>query len=228
MRNELLSFTLKPVADRADLLRACSIRAEAYGRKAPAYRDSMLQPDTIDESPWTTVFLCEDKISGEAVGTMRVQTRVHGRGQLEMEKYVKLPDELRTRNCAEVTRLAAPVGADPFVRLALWKAAYLFSASNNVSWIVMTVRKPSLIRAYSQMGSRNVFGDRADGFVLPYVGDLPHHVYALDIDNFYSFWSDTNHPLLEFMTATRHEDIQIQHQRSVARKSVGLFQVGIV
>ncbi|HEV7577220.1 MAG TPA: hypothetical protein VGO85_14385 [Caldimonas sp.] len=179
----------------------------------------MAQPDAIDASPWTTVFLCEDKLSGEAVGTMRVQTREHDRGELEMERYVKLPEYLENATCTEVTRLAAPVGSDPFVRLALWKAAYLFAASQGISWIVMSVRKPALIRAYERMGSKDVFANRADGFFLPYVGNMPHRIYALDIDNFYGFWSDSKHPLLEFMTATNHEDI-IVGRPSVDRLSI--------
>jgi hypothetical protein len=209
MRTELLSFTLRRADTEQDLLRACKVRAAAYGYKSPEYRESMAQPDSIDASPWTTVFICEDKISGEAVGTMRVQTRQRNCGELEMERYVALPEYLQRAPRSEVTRLAAPLGSDPFVRLALWKAAYLFSASQGISWIVMTVRKPALIRAYERMGSKDVFPDRSDGFVLPYVGSMPHRIYALDIENFYSFWSDTKHPLLEFMTATRHDDIVV-------------------
>jgi hypothetical protein len=207
MRSELLTFKLRRAETHRDLLRACKVRSAAYGHKAPQYREPMSQPDAIDASPWTTVFICEDKVTGEAIGTMRVQTREHDRGELEMERYVDLPEYLKKATCAEVTRLAAPIGVDPFVRLALWKAAYLFSASQGISWIVMTVRKPALIRAYERMGSKDVFPDTVDGFVLPYVGSLPHRIYALDIDNFYAFWSDSKHPLLEFMTATNHEDI---------------------
>jgi hypothetical protein len=209
MRSELLSFTLRRADTHRDLLRACKVRAAAYGYKVPEYRESMALPDAVDASPRTTVFLCEDKVSGEAVGTMRVQTREHDRGKLEMERYVALPEHLQRASSAEVTRLAAPMGSDPFVRLALWKAAYLFSVNQGISWIVMTVRKPSLIRAYERMGSKDVFPDRPEGFVLPYVSNLPHRIYALDIDNFYGFWSDTKHPLLEFMTATKHVDIMI-------------------
>jgi hypothetical protein len=207
MRIELLSFTLRRAETHRDLLRACKVRAAAYGYKVPDYRESMAQPDAIDASPWTTVFICEDKVSGEAVGTMRVQTRNHDRGELEMERYIELPGYLQKATCTEVTRLAAPIGSDPFVRLALWKAAYLFSASQGISWIVMTVRKPGLIRAYERMGAKDVYPDQSNGFVLPYVGNLPHRIFALDIDNFYGFWSDSKHPLLEFMTATHHADI---------------------
>ena len=227
MRKELLSFTLRRADTHQDLLRACQVRAAAYGYKVPEYRESMAQPDAIDASPWTTVFLCEDKVSGEAVGTMRVQNRDCGRGELEMERYVQLPDYLQSATCAEVTRLAAPVGSDPFVRLALWKTAYLFSASQGISWIVMSVRKPSLVRAYERMGSRNVFPDRPDGFFLPYVGTMPHRIYALDIDNFYGFWSDSKHPLLEFMTATTHDDIVITRP-SMDRRPAKRVVLGVV
>ncbi|MEO8921580.1 MAG: hypothetical protein ABI330_01895 [Caldimonas sp.] len=209
MRTESLSFTLRRADSHQDLLRACRVRADAYGYKVPAYRDSMAEPDAIDASPWTTVFLCEDKSTGNCVGTMRVQTRTHGRGELELERYVTLPAHVQRLNCSEVTRLSAPIGVDPFVRLALWKAAYLFSLANNVSWIVMTVRKPALIKAYERMGSKDLFTDNTEGFCLPYVGALPHRIYGLDIDNFYSFWSDSHHPLLAFMTATRHDDIEL-------------------
>lgn len=204
MREESFSFTLRRAETREDLLRACRVRAEAYGYKVPAYRESMAQPDAVDASPGTTVFLCEDKISGDAVGTMRVQTR-----ELEIEKYVELPTYVGRATRCEVTRLSAPVGADPFVRLALWKAAYLFGIDLGITWIVMTVRKPALIRAYEKMGARDLFLDRNDGFVLPYVGNLPHRIYALDLDNFYDHWNECKHPLLEFMTATKHRDISI-------------------
>lgn len=219
MRTELLSFTLRRAECHQDLLRACKVRAAAYGYRAPEYREAMAQPDAIDASPWTIVFICEDKISGEAVGTMRAQTREHDRGELELERYVKLPSYLQRATCTEITRLAAPIGSDPFVRLALWKAAYLFSVSQGISWIVMSVRKPALIRAYERMGSKDVFPDQLNGFVLPYVGNMPHRIYALDIDNFYGFWSDSKHPLLEFMTATNHEDI-LAVSPSMDRRSV--------
>lgn len=208
MRSEALSFRLRRAETHQDLLKACQVRAEAYGHKIPEYRESMTHPDHIDASPTTTVFICEDKVSGAVVGTMRIQTCGHGRGELEIEKYVELPTHLKQATRTEVTRLAAPMGSDPFVRLALWKAAYLFCAQNKFSWIVMGVRKPALIKAYERMGAKDVFSGQP-GVPLAYAGNLEHRIYALDIDNFYAHWSDTSHPLLEFMTATNHRDIVV-------------------
>ena len=64
MRSESLSFTLRKVETHEDLLRACQVRAQAYGHKVPAYREQMATPDAIDASPWTSVFVCDDKASG--------------------------------------------------------------------------------------------------------------------------------------------------------------------
>ena len=228
MYSESLSFTLRRAMARPDLDRACRVRADAYGHKVPEYREAFAQPDAIDASPWTTVFLCEDKTTGIAVGTMRIQTRTRDGGELEMERYLTLPEHLRNASCAEVTRLAAPIGSDPFVRLALWKAAYLFAANHGVSWIVMSVRKPALIRAYERMGSKDLFPDRPHGFVLPYVGKMPHRVFGLDIDNFYEYWEDTKHPLLTFMTATHHRDIEIAMPGSVNGRAAKEIRLGVV
>ena len=160
MLSESLSFTLRPVETYEDLLRACSVRSEAYGHKFPAYRDSMARPDAVDASPWTAVFICEDKATGEPVGTMRIQSTTRGQTKLEIEKYVIPPPELELHGRAEITRLASVLGADPFVRLALWKAGYLYCMATQARWLLMGVRKRSLIRAYEQMGAKDIYDDR--------------------------------------------------------------------
>ena len=208
MTTESLSFTLRPVDSYEDLLRACQVRAEAYGHKEPAYRESMARPDAVDASPWTAVFICEDKVTGQAVGTMRVQSTTLGQTKLEIEKYVVPPPELELHGRAEITRLAAPIGTDPFVRLALWKAGYLYCMATQVRWLLMGVRKPSLLRAYEQMGAKDIFDDR-HSVPLAYAGNLPHRVLALDIGACDQNWREKNHPLLHFMVGTVHPDIAV-------------------
>ena len=81
------------------------MRAEAYGRAAE-YREKMLTPDDVDAS--LTAAPCEDKIIGDPVGTMRIQTTVNG-GALEIEKYATVPSELKKygqRNLATIGRLS--------------------------------------------------------------------------------------------------------------------------
>jgi hypothetical protein len=208
MTSESLSFTLRPVETYEDLLRACKVRAEAYGHKVPAYQDSMARPDAIDASPWTSVFLCEDKTTGDAVGTMRIQSTTRGQTKLEIEKYVLPPPELELHGRAEISRLASVIGADPFVRLALWKAGYLYCMAIQVRWLMMGVRKPSLIRAYEKMGAKDIFDDRHT-VPLGHAGNLPHRILALDIGSCDKNWREQNNPMLHFMVGTVHPDIAV-------------------
>ena len=201
---ESFTFSLRPVESENDLKLACRVRAEAYGRKVPIYRESMLIPDDVDLSPWTTVYLCEDKLTGEPVGTMRIQSTAGG-GALEIEKHTRIPAALESSGRAEISRLSAVSGADPFMRLALWKAGYLHCMATRVRWLVLGVRKPGLLRAYQQMGAE----DLTEPTLLPHGGNLMYRILGLDVLSAESKWQEKNHPLLKFMVATTHPDIEM-------------------
>lgn len=208
MHTESLTFTLRLVETYEDLIRACNVRAEAYGHKIPAFRESMAQPDHVDASPWTSVFLCEDKDTGNAVGTMRIQSTTRGATTLEIEKFVTPPAELQEQGRAEVTRLASVRGADPFVRLGMWKACYLYCIAIQARWILMGVRKPSLLRAYERMGATDIFADRHE-VPLGHAGNLPHRVLALDVGTVDQRWREGYPELWHFFFATIHPDISV-------------------
>jgi hypothetical protein len=215
------SFSLRPVLTHEDLLRACHVRSLAYGNKVPEYRESMAQPDEIDRSPWTGVYLCEDKVSGEPVGTMRVQTTNRGDSKLEIEKYVKAPAKYADLPRAEITRLASVPGADPFVRLALWKAGYVHCKENGVRLLMIAVRKPGLIKAYERMGAKDI----SEPHPIPYGGNLPHRIMAVDILDAEIFWRESSHPMLQFMAETVHPDIKtfgLMHGHVAEARQIGL------
>lgn len=212
MTDESLSFTLRAAENHEDLRTACAVRAQAYGHHDPEFGRAMVEPDAIDCSPWTTVYLCEDKVSGKAVGTMRAQASSLGSTRLPIDGYIDLPARYAGCARAEVTRLAAVRGADPFVRLALFKAAFLFCVDNGVRLLLIGARKPSLVRAYGQLGARDLHDD-GRLVALGYAGDLPHRVLALDVSTVENEWREANHALLDFMTATRHADIDTSVQR---------------
>lgn len=216
---ESLSFTLRQAVSDDDVQLACNVRAEAYGRKVPAYRETMLTPDDVDLSPWTTIYLCEDKLSGAAVGTMRIQSTANG-GALEIEKHARIPLPLKSHGRAEISRLSAVADADPFVRLAMWKAGYLHCMATRVRWLVLGVRAPGLLRAYEQMGAE----DLTDPTVLPYAGNLSYRILGLDVLSAESKWQEKNHPLLKFMVETTHPDIQmpLMHRFAGVTGQVGL------
>ena len=119
-----LGFTLGWATSREDLLDACAVRADSYGRHLPELRQHLIEPDALDLADGTAVFLCRDKASGAAIGTMRIQTSHFG--ALRMEDSLALPDWLAVEPRAEITRLAVRVGADPLTKLCLMKASYLY------------------------------------------------------------------------------------------------------
>jgi hypothetical protein len=202
MATESFGFTLRQAVGEADLHSACAVRAQAYERQFPGARQKMLVPDEVDACPSTTVYLCEDKVSGDPVGTMRIQTTENG-GTLEIEKYAKVPADVKKHGRGEVTRLAAVPNAEVFVRLALWKAAYLHCLVSSIRWLILGVRRPSLLRSYTEMGACDI----TEPVALPYAGDLIYRVLGLDVLSAESDWQDRNHPLLNFMVATTHPDI---------------------
>ncbi|HWK85668.1 MAG TPA: hypothetical protein VNS61_18235 [Caldimonas sp.] len=208
MSSESLSFTLRPAETYDDLMLACRARAEAYGHKDPKYLKSMAEPDAIDLSPWTAVFLCEDKASGRPVGSVRIQTTTRGDTQLEIEKYVEPPAEYLDFGRAEVSRLSAVHGGDPFIRMALWKASYLYCKATQVGALIVGVRKPALIRAYTQMGFKDIYADRR--YVpLGHGGPLPYRVMLADVLAAERFWYEENPLMLRFMSQTIHPDLAI-------------------
>jgi len=201
-----LGFALQPVASRDDLLEACAIRAQAYGHHLPEMAARLTEPDALDEAPGTTVFLCRDKASGRATGTMRVQTS-HA-GALMMERSVTLPGWLAVMPRAEITRLAVSVGADPLTKLCLMKASYLFCVAQHVQWMVIGARNEALIRNYRRLGFVDALG-RDDLVPLAHTGGLMHSILAFDVFAAERAWAAARHPLYGFMVQTVHDDLQV-------------------
>lgn len=203
---DALGFSLFPVARRQELLEACAVRAQAYGHHLPELGAALAEPDEIDLHPATTVFLCRDKASGAAVGTMRIQTSIHG--PLVLERSVALPARLAASCRAEVTRLAVRVGADPLVKLCLMKASWLFCLAQRVRTMVIGARKDALIRNYRRLGFVDVFADEALR-PLAHTGGLLHRILCFDVAGAERAWALQNHPLYVFMVHTRHADLQV-------------------
>lgn len=202
-----LEFSLQPAASHDDLLDACAVRAQAYGHHLPAMGPHLAEPDTIDLAEGTTVFLCRDKTSGRATGTMRVQTSFAA--PLMMERSLTLPDWLAQTPRAEITRLAVGTGADPLTKLCLMKTSYLFCMAHRVKWMVIGARNEALIRNYRRLGFIDVFG-RDELMPLAHTGGLMHRILAFDVASAEGAWAAARHPLYGFMVQTLHEDLQLE------------------
>ena len=210
-----LGFMLRPVASHEDLLDACQVRAQAYGHHMPELRQRLSEPDALDYVGGTTVFLCRDKASGRATGTMRIQTSAQG--PLRMEDSVALPEPLSSAPRAEVTRLAVSIGVDPLTKLCLMKASYLFCMAQKVHWMVIGARNEALIRNYRRLGFKDALG-RDELVPLAHTGGLLHRILAFDVLAAEATWAAIRHPLYAFMVQTQHDDISIDLPLPLTRR----------
>ncbi len=201
-----LGFALRPVASHEDLLDACAVRAQAYGHHLPEMGPRLAQPDTLDQADGTTVFVCRDKATGRATGTMRIQTSHPG--PLMVEQSVTLPAWLAAAPRAEITRLAVSIGADPLTKLCLMKASYLFCVAQQVQWMVIGARNDALIRNYRRLGFIDALG-RDEQVPLGHTGGLMHCILAFDVASAERTWSAARHPLYGFMVQTAHPDLEV-------------------
>ena len=207
MPTATLSFTVRIAHTMEDLLAACQVRSASYGHHVPELRTAFAQPDELDLSPATAVFVCTDKQSGQAIGTARVQ--VNSLGPLLIESSVQVPDSMRDDARAEITRLAVVPGrTDPLIKLALMKASYLYCMANQVRWMVIGARSPALMRQYRRLGFDTL---HEDGLPVPlaHAGHIDHWVLAFDVRAAERHWHEANHPLYTFMVGTVHPDIRL-------------------
>lgn len=225
MSIDWLSFTLRLAESREDLAKVCEVRSMGYGHHSAALREHMALPDAIDLSPWTAVFLCEDKASGAPIGTMRVQDNTRGGVQVEIEKYIQLPEWLtRGGGRCEMSRLVIAAGADPLVKPALWKAGYLRCLALQVDWLIVGARKPGLMKQYLYLGAKDMYEDQRL-VPLGHGWNLPHRILALNISTAARDWYNGEHRLLRFMVETEHPDISIT---SMNRSAIATPRLSLV
>lgn len=201
-----LGFTLGRAVSREDLLAACAVRADSYGRHLPELRQRLAEPDALDLVEGTAVFLCRDKATGTAIGTMRIQTSHFG--ALRMEDSLALPGWLTAAPRVEITRLAVRVGSDPLTKLCLMKASYLYCMAMRANWMVIGARNEALIRNYRRLGFRDVLppGEQVS---LAHTGGLLHRIMAFDVAAAKAAWFAARHPLYGFMIDTQHADLRV-------------------
>jgi hypothetical protein len=218
MTTSTLGFTVRIALDRNDLKAACAVRSEAYGRHIPGLRKALEEPDAIDQSASAVVLICEDKASGGVIGTARVQTG--SQGPLLIEECVALPALQARHGRAEVSRIATLSGADVSVKVALWKASYLYCIATQSRWMIIGARNEALVRQYRRLGFEALYPDSGP-VPLHYAGGLPHHVLTFDTYAAERTWKAGQHGLYDFVFETHHPDIQL-YAPKVARRTEAL------
>ena len=212
-----LDFTVRIAAPGADLADVATLRAQAYGHHLPGMAQAMATPDADDTAPGTTVLVCRDKASGQAIGSARIQ-RNHPR-PLPIESSLALPPALAMLPRAEITRLAIAPGACHLVRPMLVKACYLAAMASQIRLLVIGARSPALLRIYRGLGFASVLDDTGP-VPLAHAGNLPHHVLAFDVVGAERRWHSARHALYGFMVETWHPDLQLLVEPAPQRQAL--------
>lgn len=207
MSSQTLPFTCRVVTTPLELRQACAIRGLAYGNHLPGVPGIDGRPDAIDYAPGTMVLICHDKETGAPVGTARVQVSTQG-CRLPVETCVELPPDMAGDGRAEITKLAAVPGAHPLVRVALWKAGYLYCLANQTRWLLIGARNPALVRQYRRLGAVPLHDD-ARSIPLPYAAGIPHQILVFDVIAAERHWYHDQHAMFGFMFETVHPDINL-------------------
>lgn len=204
---EELPIRVRLVRTENQLQKAVKVRADAYGRHTPAFADSLRSIEEDDKSSSSLVLLCESKVTGDAVGTLRIHTNFDSPTYLE--RVLSLPEFLRSAGIAYVTRLAVASGANgTSVKLALFKALYRYCFATQISWILAVARDP-VDRDLVRLGFKDILPSTTKLRRPEDFGEVdvrPLFFSVLDAEH---EWRLSGHPLYEFMVRKTHPDIEI-------------------
>lgn len=201
-----LPFVVRVVRTEGHLKQVCALRAEAYGRRLPAFGQSLRQPEPSDRAAGTAILMAQDKSSGAVVGTMRIHSNLHE--TLPIEGAFKFPKPMRGQLLVELCRFSIQPGYNnTAVRLALFKAMYLYCYAHQVQHIWVAARRP-LDRIYKSLGFKPP-GTEEHWVPLSYADNIPHSILSFDVLAAERLWFDIRHPLYEFMVRTYHPDLQV-------------------
>lgn len=204
---EELPIRVRVVRTENQLQKAIKVRAEAYLRHNVALCETLHSPEDDDKSPGSLVLLCESKVTGDAVGTLRIHTNFETPTYLE--RNLRLPGFLRSTGIAYVTRLAIANGASgTFVKLAMFKALHRYCFATQISWILAVAREP-VDRDLVRLGFKDILGP-GEKFRRPEdFGDIDVRPLYFSVLQAEHNWRTARHPLYGFMALKTHPDIEV-------------------
>jgi hypothetical protein len=202
----ILPFVVRLVRTELQLHKVCELRAAAYGHHMPEFGERLMEPESYDTEPGTVILVAEDKITGSAVGTLRIHLNTHKK--LPLEAAITLPERMQGHFLVEISRLSVRPGYSQMdVRLALFKAAYLFCYANQVQYMLVGARRP-LDRIYKSVTFKPING-KDEWIPLAYANNIEHTVLVFDVLMAERIWYHENHRLYPFFKQTYHPDLQV-------------------
>ena len=204
-----LPFVVRLASAERDLLDVVSLRSQTYSRhNAPAAR-LVRTPEDQDLRGDGVVLVARSKLDGTAVGSVRVQTRVHR--PLMVESAMQLPDEVVAGNPVELMRGSITNGiAGRMVSATFAKATFLLCNRLAFSHVIVTCREPVDLMYRAYLFDELLGGELID---LPYSPGARHKVLCLPMDKATERWQRHNPPLLDFMMNMEHPDIQVDYEQ---------------
>lgn len=204
-RVERLPFRVRHATQPHEIEQIAALRHAAYARHLPEFAERLHLPEESDFDAGSTVLFAESKLDNSVLGTMRIQTNRYS--ALHLEESVTLPDWLQGKSLAEATRLAVTDGSRlaRLVKVALFKAYFLYCQEAGIDWMVITARPP-LDRQYEALLFQDIMPD-GQLVAMKHVGDIPHRLLAFDVNAAERRWIECQHPLFAFMCNISHPDI---------------------
>ncbi len=163
--------------------------------------------DKYDYAPNVTLLLAEDG-SHEAVGTMRILDRRHGK--IELDEFIEvdslIPDS--EKPCAEVTRFSFSKHLkSKLIKLLLWKAVFQYCQTSDINTMIISM-PAAAARDYQRLflledtGPSGVYHHQR-------LGNEELHTYKCDIPRTLEFLRSSKHPLYDFFCTDNHSNISM-------------------
>jgi hypothetical protein len=206
---EILPYTVGVVRTDEQLRAVCKVRQLAYGHHFPHIGEMLTSPEAVDWDNGVAIFYVQSKLTGEFVGTGRVQTNLFS--QLVIEGEVTLPSYISSTVCAESSRLAVlPTYQHKFRSIfrILSKTIYLYCLAKTVRYLVLGARTEGLVRAYEAIGCKDIDPEKK-WTVLIEGGGLPHRILFLDTFRAEANWGVEGLKNYDFFWNTYHPDLNI-------------------
>lgn len=201
-----LSFTVRLARSEEHLISAIKVRSEAYSRHLPDMGEMLRLPEEVDTSIGMIVFLAESKMTGEAIGTLRIQKC--DEESLLIEDSIELPVEMKHRPRISVTRLAVKAGRESKeVKLALFKAMLLYCLAMQIDWIVIAARSP-IDRTFEYLGFDDVF-EKGKNYPIQSARNKLHRILVMCPRTLERTYFAQEHALHGFFFRQFHPDIEI-------------------
>jgi hypothetical protein len=199
-------YSIRIARTALQLQTAVEVRYQAYSEKLQALASKVKQPGPLDYEHEPVVLLAESRLTGEAVGTLRLNT---GPGILGMLDDIDLPDNILGERVAFVSRMAVvgTVHERQLVRNLMQKACFQLCIAKQLNRMLLLAVEPRE-RLFYRCGFSDVFEDGKARHPA-FLEHFPVKALYADTYGMERHWKEQKHPLYDFLFRTFHPEIEV-------------------